>query len=74
MRPRQAPAAQPAQIELDTAALDQDIGVEGKVNGGVYQFAVPRKDPITEDGMPVPPAMDTAIVINFQPTAGGCVA
>ena len=69
-----APAAQPAQVELDTAALDAAIGVKGKVNGGVYQFAVPRKDLITEGGMSVPPAMGTAIVINFQPTGGGKAA
>ena len=67
-------AAQPAQIELDTEKLDEAIGVKGKVNGGVYQFSVPRKDPITEDGMSVPPAMGTAIVINFQPTGGGKTA
>jgi hypothetical protein len=69
-----APVAQPAQIDLDTAALDAAIGVKGKVNGGVYQFAVPRKDAITEGGMSVPPAMGTAIVINFQPTGGGKAA
>ena len=60
-----------APIELDTDKLDAAIGVKGKVNGGVYQFSVPRKEPITEDGMPVPPAMGTAIAINFQPTGGG---
>ena len=69
-----APVAQPAQIDLDTAALDAAIGVKGKVNGGVYQFAVPRKDAITEGGMSVPPPMGTAIVINFQPTGGGKAA
>jgi biotin operon repressor len=69
-----APAAQTAQIELDTDKLDEAIGVKGKVNGGVYQFSVPRKEPITENGMPVPPAMGTAIVINFQPTGGGKAA
>ena len=69
-----APAAQPAQVELDTAALDAAIGVKGKVNGGVYQFSVPRKDPIAEGGTSVPPAMGTAIVINFQPTGGGKAA
>jgi biotin operon repressor len=68
------PPAQAAQIELDTDKLDQTIGVKGKVNGGVYQFSVPRKDPITENGMPVPPAMGTAIVMNFQPTGGGKAA
>jgi biotin operon repressor len=68
-----APAAQ-AQIELDTDKLDAAIGVKGKVNGGVYQFSVPRKEAITEDGMPVPPAMGTAIAINFQPTGGSKAA
>jgi hypothetical protein len=68
------PAAQTAQIELDTDKLDAAIGVRGKVNSGVYQFSVPRKEPITEDGMSVPPAMGTAIVINFQPTGGGKAA
>jgi hypothetical protein len=51
--------------------LDRAIGVKGKANDGVYQFSVPRKEPITERGMAVPPAMGTAIVINFQPTGGG---
>ena len=60
-----------AELDLDTGALDQAIGVKGKVNGGVYQFSVPRKDEITENGVPVPPAMGTAMVINFQPTGGG---
>jgi hypothetical protein len=69
-----APAPQAAQIDLDTAALDNAIGVKGKVNGGVYQFSVPRKDPVAEDGMPVPPAMGTGTVINFQPTGGGNAA
>src|ERR1700716_2790174 len=32
-----APAAQPA-IDLDTAQLDQIIGVKGAANGGVYQI------------------------------------
>jgi hypothetical protein len=69
-----APAAQTGQIELDTDKLDEAIGVKGKVNGGVYQFSVPRKEPITENGLPIPPAMGTAIVINFQPTGGGKAA
>jgi hypothetical protein len=56
------PAAQPAQIELDTDKLDAAIGVKGKVNGGVYQFSVPRREPITEDSMSVPPAMGTTML------------
>lgn len=59
--PPAAPASQAAQIDLDTAALDSAIGARGKVNGGVYQFSVPRKDPVTEDGMSVPPAIGTEL-------------
>jgi hypothetical protein len=69
-----APSTQMAQIDLDTGKLDAAIGVKGKVNAGVYQFSVPRKEPITEDGMPIPPAMGTAIAIGFQPTGDGKAA
>ena len=46
-------AASAAEIELDTAGVALALGVTGKVNGGVYQFSVPREEPITEDGMPI---------------------
>jgi hypothetical protein len=72
--PPAAPAPQATQIDLDTLAVDEAIGAKGKVNGGVYQFSVPRKDPITEGGKPVPPAMGVATVVNFQPTGGGKAA
>jgi hypothetical protein len=70
-----APATQPA-IDLDTAHLDQIMGVKGNPNGGVYQFGVPRRDPITMEGMPITPAgpMGAANGINFQPTGGGKAA
>ena len=71
-----APAATPPAIDLDTAQLDQIIGVKGTNNGGVYQFAVPRRDPITEGGMKLEPAgpMGVATAIGFQPTGGGKAA
>jgi biotin operon repressor len=69
-----ASAPSTAAIDLDTDKLDAAIGSKGKVNGGVYQFSVPRKDPVTEAGMPIPPVMGTATVINFQPTGGGKAA
>jgi uncharacterized protein DUF1259 len=69
-----APATPPA-IDLDTAQLDQIIGAKGAANGGVYQFNVPRREPITEEGMMVGmPAMGGATGINFQPTGGGKAA
>jgi hypothetical protein len=69
--PLTAPAAAPAAaLDLDTAALDKALGYKGTANGGVYQFSVPRAEAISEGGMSVPPAMGTAIAINFQPTGG----
>ena len=70
------PAAPPPAIDLDTAQLDQIIGVKGQNNGGVYAFAVPRRDPIGEGGMEISPVgpMGLAQGINFQPTGGGKAA
>ena len=45
-----AAAAPPPAVDLDTAQLDQIIGVKGTNNGGVYAFAVPRRDPVSEGG------------------------
>ena len=69
-----AAAAPPAPLELDTAAIDRALGYKGTANGGVYQFSVPRAEVISERGMVVPPAMGTAIAINFEPTGGGKAA
>jgi biotin operon repressor len=71
--PAASPAPAPA-IDLDTGKLDEIIGVKGQANGGVYQFTVPRRDPITEDGVQLTPAMGAAIAISFQPTGGGKAA
>jgi hypothetical protein len=74
LTPPAAPATPPA-IDLDTAQLDQIIGAKGAANGGVYQFNVLRRDPITEGGMMVGAAvMGGATAINFQPTGGGKAA
>ena len=69
-------AASPPAIDLDTAQLDQIIGVKGQANGGVYQFGVPRRDPVTMDGMTVAPAgpLGVATGIGFQPTGNGNAA
>jgi Domain of Unknown Function (DUF1259) len=66
----------PPSVDLDTAQLDQIIGVKGQANGGVYQFNVPRRDPIAEEGVELSPVgpMGVAIGINFQPTGGGQAA
>ena len=69
-----APAAAPPPIDLDTAAIDQMLGAKGANNGGVYQFGIPRAEPIKDGVMAVPPALGSANAINFQPTGGGKAA
>jgi hypothetical protein len=70
-----APAAGPAPaLDIDTAMLDRTLGAKGAVNGGVYQFNIPRAAPVKAGGMVVPTAMGSAIAINFQPTGGGKAA
>jgi hypothetical protein len=63
-----------SNLAIDTAQLDQIMGYNGKVNGGVYQFSIPRAERITADWMEIPPSMGTATAINFQPTGGGKAA
>src|SRR5580692_12856723 len=46
-----APAAAPPTIDLDTAAIDLALQAKGTINGGVYQFNIPRAEAITEAGM-----------------------
>ena len=75
--PLAAPAVTtPPPIELDTAQLDQIIGVKGQANGGVYQFGVQRRDPATEKDVPLTPPgpLGMATGIGFQPTGGGKAA
>jgi hypothetical protein len=61
-----AASAQPPAIDLDTAQLDQIIGAKGQANGGVYQFGVPRRDPVTMDGMPIAPAGPMGLAVTGE--------
>jgi hypothetical protein len=60
--------------EIDVEAIDQALHAKGKMNNGVLQYGVPRKDPVRADGMVLPPSMGTATAINFQPTGQGRAA
>jgi Domain of Unknown Function (DUF1259) len=72
--PTAAPATGEPAVALDTNAIDSALGRKGKASGGVYQFSVPRAQPVREHGMDVPEAMGSAIAINFQPTGNGKAA
>ncbi len=61
-------------VDLDTAKLDQIMGVKGTATGGVYQFGVPRRDPVMESGMQVNTPLGGANAINFQPNGNGKAA
>jgi hypothetical protein len=72
------PAATPAKPSeltgLDQKQIEQALGHEGKVNGGVLQVSVPRAEKVMEESMEIPPSMGTATALNFQPTGGGKAA
>ena len=73
--PLESPAAgEPPALDLDVAAIDGIMGAEGKNNGGILNYSIPRAETIEDMGIPVPPALGSAIVINFQPTGGGKAA
>jgi hypothetical protein len=75
--PLEAPASSAtAAIELDREQLDQIVGAKGKANGGVYQFALPRRETIREGETVVAPPgpLGVATSINFQPIGSGKAA
>jgi hypothetical protein len=76
--PLEAPAAAaPAPaVDLDVKQLDEILGTKGRESAGVYQFSVPRREAISEDGMSIAPPgpMGVATGINFQPAGGGKAA
>jgi len=69
-------AATASSVDLDTGQIDQIIGAKGQANGGVYQFGVPRRDPVSEGGVQLTPGgpLGLATGINFQPTGAGKAA
>jgi hypothetical protein len=58
--------SQPANIDM--IGIDRIMGYFGQDSGGIYQFGIPRAQPVTDQGMAMPGAMGSAIAINFQPT------
>jgi hypothetical protein len=56
---------------MDTARLDRIMRADGKADGGVYGFSIPRADNVTDNGMVLSPCMDISTEITFQPLGAG---
>jgi len=72
LSPPGPPAAQ--QPVWFQALVEQALGHEGKVSGGVLSVSVPRAIDESMDGMTIPPAMGTAESMNFQDAGGQRIA
>lgn len=72
--PSAVPVGEPPKIDFDSAQVEEALGSQGKNNGGVYQFSIPRAEAIKAEGATVAPAMGVANAINFQPTGAGKAA
>lgn len=63
------PRTPPAPAETDQAPFEKiqsALGHRGAIVGRVLQVSVPRAGQVEDSGMEVPPAMGTAIALNFQ--------
>ncbi|HMA22099.1 MAG TPA: DUF1259 domain-containing protein [Gemmatimonadaceae bacterium] len=74
--PGPVPPAAPATGDpgIDTAGISRALRTSGRMNGGVYQISVPRKETIHDGGIEIPAVMGVATAINFQPTSSGKAA
>jgi Domain of Unknown Function (DUF1259) len=59
---------------IDQKKIEDLLGLNGQVNGGVLQFSEPRAEVITDHATMIPAAMGVATAINFQPTDSGRAA
>ena len=69
-----APGSSSVASSLNLNSLEQILRVKGTESGGVDQFSIPRASAVRDHGAIVPPAMGTAIGINFESTGDGRAA
>jgi hypothetical protein len=70
-----APPSVAAAPAIDTKQIEQALGRTGRDMGsGVFQVTVPRAESITENGLPLLPAMGVVTVLNFQAVSDGKAA
>ncbi len=60
--------------DLDVKKLDTILGRQGKLNGWVIQYSIPRSEKVMEHGIDIPASMGVATSINFEPTGMGNAA
>ena len=72
--PASTPAATTSPLDLDTALVHRTLRYEGRLNGGVYQVSVPRRERVMMYGDFIAPSMGISTAINFQPTGSGRAA
>jgi len=51
----------------DKASIDGIIGAEGSIEGRILSYSIPRTNPVTADGMVLPPDWDVATKLKLQP-------
>jgi hypothetical protein len=69
-----APAASANQDVPGADEIQQTLGLKGAVKGGVLGLSKPRPEPVTMNGVALPPAMGMATSMNFQAGDAGKVA
>ena len=73
--PTAPPGPPPTTTSVDRAGLERIMGRKSTLGGGgVVQFSIPRAQPITEEGKPIPGPMGVTTGINFQAAGAGKVA
>lgn len=56
---------------INTTELDRIIEGKGSVDGGDYNYDIPRADKIQMNGYTLSPVMDVSTTISFQPLGNG---
>ncbi|MEU4098751.1 DUF1259 domain-containing protein [Streptomyces sp. NPDC026673] len=64
----------PRSLDMDTAGIDDALGVKGGIDDGVYKNTFVRRETITDGHMVLPPGLGSTSAINFQPLGDGRAA
>ncbi|MEU0738925.1 DUF1259 domain-containing protein [Streptomyces sp. NPDC006134] len=71
--PAEPPGSSPP-VDLDTAAIDAALGVEGAVDSGIYRCTYVRRETVTDGPLVLPAGLGSTTSVGFQPLGGGRAA